>query len=262
MIKTILFATAVAFTAQHCHSEDLSKARSFEVASITPCKPGTPANPGEHANMVQFTAPGGRFRATANSVRYLIEWAYDIQSSQLSGGPDWLSSDRYDIEAKAEGNPTEAEMKLMTQTLLEERFKLKLHHESKTMTAFVVSAGTSASKLTAPKSGETHMLQVAPKMGPDQKPVGFHAVGTRYTLKQLTDTFARLLATPIIDKTGLSGEFDFAFDIALDEQQSNPMDPTVLMGAMRDQLGFQIKSQKTPVDVLVIDNIEKVAAGN
>src|SRR5215471_5391632 len=168
MIKSILFAAVVALTAQHCHSEDLSTARSFEVASITPCKPGTPANPGEHANMVQFTAPGGRFRASANSVRYLIEWAYDIQSSQLIGGPDWLSSDRYDIEAKAEGNPTEAEIKQMTQALLEERFKLKLHHESKTMTAFIVTAGTSGAKLTAPKPGETHMLQVAPKMGPGQ----------------------------------------------------------------------------------------------
>jgi uncharacterized protein (TIGR03435 family) len=262
MIKSILLAAAVALSAQHCHSEDLTKARSFEVASITPCKPGTPANPGEHAGMVQLTAPGGRFRATADSIRYLIEWAYDIQSVQLAGSPDWLGTDHYDIEAKAEGNPTEAEMKLMTQRLLEERFKLKLHHDSKTMTAFVVSPGASGVKLTEPKPGETHMLQVAPKMGPDKRPIGYHAVGTRYTLKQLTDTFARILATPIVDRTGLAGEFDFAFDLNVDEQQPNPMDPNVMIAAMREQLGFQIKSQKTPVDVLVIDNIEKVAAGN
>ena len=81
--------------------------------------------------MVQFTSPGGRYRASATSLTFQLEWAYGIQPSQHSGGPAWMDNDRYDIVAKAEGNPTDEQMKLMVQTLLAERFQLKLHHEMK-----------------------------------------------------------------------------------------------------------------------------------
>src|SRR5215469_8149337 len=100
---------------------------AFEVASIAPCKPGTPEPPGEHAGMVQFTYPGGRFKGDATTLKYLLEWAYGIQPSQHSEGPSWMNTERFDIVAKATGNATDDQMKRMTQALIEERFKLKFH---------------------------------------------------------------------------------------------------------------------------------------
>ena len=102
MTRTITLTALTALALGHCHCQDLAKAPAFEVASITPCKPGTPEPPGEHAGMVQFTSPGGRFRASATTLKYLFEWAYDIQPSQHSSGPSWMGNDRYDVIAKAE----------------------------------------------------------------------------------------------------------------------------------------------------------------
>src|SRR5215472_3476465 len=125
MIKTIAVSALAALLLQHGHCQDLGKSVAFEVASITPCKPGTGENPMLHMGMVQFVSPGGRFNATATPLKYLLEWAYDIQPAQHAGGPAWIDSEYYDIAAKAEGNPGTAEMKRMVQTLLAERFKLK-----------------------------------------------------------------------------------------------------------------------------------------
>ena len=233
---------------------------AFEVASITPCKPGTPEPPGEHAGMVQFTFPGGRFTARATTVKFLLEWAYDIQPSQHAGGPDWLKADRYDIMAKAPGNATDADMKLMARTLLAERFHLQLHRESKVESVVVVGVGKTAPKLFPPKDGEQHSIQITPQMGPDQKPNSFHVVGTRFSLTQLLDTFARQLGSVLINRTGLDGDFDFTIDLTPDESLPNPLDAAHILNAMREQLGLVVKTEKAPVDVIVIDRVEKVSA--
>ncbi len=212
--------------------------------------------------MAQFTSPGGRFRASATTLKFLLEWAYGIQPSQHSGGPSWIHSDRYDIVAKAEGNATDDQIKMMVQTLLADRFKLKLHHERRELPVYVVSVGKTAPRLFPPKDEETHALRFAPQMGPDQKIVSYRVLATRYTLTQLTDVFARRLGSVIVNQTGLNGEFDFTIDLTPDEDRPNHMDPTLLLTAMREQLGLTVKSQKVPVDILVIDSAEKVAAGN
>ena len=212
--------------------------------------------------MAQFTSPGGRFRASATTLKFLLEWAYTIQPSQHSGGPSWIGTDRYDIVAKAEGNATDDQMKLMVQTLLADRFKLKLHHESKELPVYVISVGKTAPKLFPPKDEETHSLRFAPQKGPDQKIVSYRVLATRYTLTQLTDVFARQMGSVIVNQTGLNGEFDFTIDLTPDEGRPNPVDPTLLLTAMREQLGLAVKSQKVPVDILVIDSVEKVVAGN
>jgi uncharacterized protein (TIGR03435 family) len=240
----------------------VSTSLHFEVASVTPCKPGTPENPMLHMGTAQFVYPGGRFTTTATSLRYLLEWAYDIQPSQHSGGPSWIDTDFYDIAAKAEGNPTSAEMKLMLQALLEERFKLKLHPEEKNLSAYVISIGKAPAKITPVKDGETHAMRFAPINGADQKPAGFHVIGTRYSVADLADVFSRALGHVVVDKTGIQGEFDFAVDLVPDDSRPSPMDQTLLLTALREQLGFTVKAQTLPVNVLVIDSAEKVVAGN
>ena len=262
MTRTLILAAILVLTLHHGHCQDLPQSPAFEVASITPCKPGTPAPPGEHAGMVQFTYPGGRFKAEATTVKFLLEWAYGILPSQHSGGPSWIENDRYDIIAKAGGNATDAEMKRMAQALLDERFKLKFHRESREIPVIVVSVGKTAPKLFPPKDEEKHSLRVEPQVGADQKIVSYHVVATRFSLSQLNETFSRQLGRVIVDQTGLQGDFDFTLDLTPDESRPNPLDPTLIITAMREQIGFAVKSQKSPVDFLVIDNVEKVAAGN
>jgi uncharacterized protein (TIGR03435 family) len=257
MTRTLTIATLAAVSLSHMHCQP-----AFEVASITPSKPGTPAPAMEHAGMVQFIYPGGRFSASATTLKFLLEWAYGIQPSQHTGGPSWMDTDRYDIVAKAEGNPTDAQMEQMVRTLLVDRFKLKFHRESKELSAYVMSVGKTAPKLYPPKEGELHSLNVVPRMGVDQKPASYHVIATRFSLTQLSDTFARQLGNIIVNKTGLDGDFDFTLDLTPDDTRPNPLDPTILITAMSEQLGLTLKSQKTPVDILVIDSAEKVAAGN
>jgi len=235
---------------------------AFEAASITPCKPGTPGPPGEHAGMVQFTFPGGRFRANATTLKYLLEWAYDIQTAQHTGGPAWLSSDRYDIEATAGTNASDAQMKRMVQALLEDRFHLKVHRETKEMQAIVLAQGRNAPKISPAKDGEIHAVRFTPQDGSGGKVASYHILCTRFTVAELSDTFARQLGQVIVDQTGLQGDFDFTIDLTPDESRPNPLDPTMLLSALRDQIGLSVKSQKTPVEILVIDGAEKVAAGN
>jgi uncharacterized protein (TIGR03435 family) len=212
----------------------------------------------EHTGMAQFTSPGGEFRASATTLKFLLEWAYEIQPLRHSGGPSWIDTDRYDIVAKAGDNATDDQMKLMVQTLLADRFKLKLHHESKELPVYFVSVGKTAPRLFPAKDEEAHSLRVAPQMGADQKIVSYRVLGTRYTLTQLTDLFARRMGSVVVNQTGLNGEFDFSIDLTPDESRRHGFDPTILITAMREQLGLTLTSQKVPVDILVIDGAEKV----
>jgi uncharacterized protein (TIGR03435 family) len=262
MTRALTVAALLVFSINRGYSQDAARTPAFEVASIEPCKPGTPEPPGEHMGMVQFTSPGGRFRATATSLKFLMEWSWGIQPGQHSPGPSWMENDRYDIVAKAPGNPSDEEMKLMVRTLLADRFRLKVHRENKQMAAYVISVGKTAPRLETPKDSEVHSIKVLPQKDQDQKTVSWHVVATRYTLAQLTDTFARQLGRPIVNETGLDGEYDFTLDMTPDENTPNPLDPTLIMDAMRRQLGLTMKTQDTAVDYFVIDNAEKVASGN
>jgi uncharacterized protein (TIGR03435 family) len=259
---TRTFACALILWVGQCHCQQPSNAPAFEVAAVTPCSPGTPEPPGEHNGMVRFTSPGGRFNARATSVKFLFEWAYDILPSQHSSGPAWMENDRYDIVAKAPGNATDDEMKLMTRALLADRFHLKIHHETRDAPVLILAPGKSAPKLFPPKEGEQHSLKIIPQMSDDQKIVSYRVVATRFSFAQLNQTFARQLERVIVNETGLEGDFNFTLDFTPDENRPNPLDPSLVISAMRDQLGLTLKTQKGPVDFLVIDGVEKATAGN
>jgi len=237
-------------------------APAFEVASITPCEPGTPEPAGQSGGMVRFVFPGGRFQANAVTVQFLFEWAYGIQPFQHSGGPSWFNSDRYDVIAKAGGSATEPRIKLMLRALLSERFRLQFHRESKSLPAYVISLGKAAPKLSVPKDDETYSLQITPRTDPDTRMVSYHVVATRYSLAQLTDIFARQLGRVIVNNTGFDGDLDFTLDLSPDENRPNPLDPSIIITALREQLGLAVKAQNASVEFLVIDYAEKVAAGN
>ncbi len=261
MTRTVTLASLLIFSIHHLHCEEIGKAPAFEVASITPCKPDAPEPPMEHAGLAQFTFPGGRFSANCTTLKFLLEWAYGIQPAQHSDGPGWMGTDRYSVVAKAEGNPSDGQIKLMMRTLLDERFALKLRHESRELTAFVLSVGKTPPRLAPTKPDETRVVRVDPQTGADQRVV-YRVILTRFSLAELCDTFGRQLGRVMVDRTGVGGDFDFALDLAPDESHATPIDPSLLIGALREQVGLIVKSEKTPVDFLVIEGVEKVVAGN
>jgi uncharacterized protein (TIGR03435 family) len=262
MKSILMLATLLALSFDRGHCQEIAKTPAFEVASITPCKPGTPQPPGQGDAMVRMVFPGGRFQVQAADLKFLMEWAYNIIPEQHSGGPSWMDDQRYDIVAKTEGDRTDAEMKLMLRALLAERFKLKFHTEKREMSIVAVSLGKGEPKLFPPKDGETHSLRVIPNMDPDHKRGSYRIVATRFAIDQLNDQFARALGRVIVNQTGLEGDFDFTLDFSFDEERPNPLDPSNIINALRDQLGLTVKSQKGLADFYVIDSAEKVQAGN
>src|SRR5438270_11632939 len=118
----------------------------FEVASI---KPNTSGN-----GLVMIRPPvGGRFTATNATLNMLIGIAYKVRPNQISGGPGWAGSERYDIVAKADGNPTQDQFALMVRALLEERFQLVTHKETKELPIYALLIAKNGPKLPNPKEG-------------------------------------------------------------------------------------------------------------
>jgi uncharacterized protein (TIGR03435 family) len=262
MIRTLSVAAVLCLWTGYGRGQTQADAPKFEVAAIKLCEPGTPEPPGQRMGMVRYTYTGGRFEAKATTAEFLLEWAYDLLPSQHSRGPAWMQNERFDVIAKASGNASDDQMKLMTQALLAERFKLKFHRERREGPVLLVTLGKTAPKLFPPKEGETHSLRIIPQNGPDEKVASYHVVATRFSFAQLNQTFARQLERVIVNETGLDGDYDFTLDFTPDENRPNPLDPSLVVSAMRDQLGLNIKAQKGQVDYLVIDGVERGFEGN
>jgi uncharacterized protein (TIGR03435 family) len=228
------------------------------------------------------TEPGGRFIATNIPLQFLIENAYRIKDFQLSGAPPWLKSERYDIEAKAEGNLTFDAMLPMLQTLLEDRLQLKFHRETKELPIYA---------LTIAKAGKLHEAEgecgprpatPPPLPEPGKLPTppcgGFFIVpgrlsGQKVAIGQLIDALSRFTNRVVLDKTGLSGKYDINLEYTPDQGQLQPppgppppgmpplpaIDPNgpSLFTVLQEQLGLKLESQKGPVEIMVIDHVER-----
>jgi uncharacterized protein (TIGR03435 family) len=248
--------------------------QGFDVASVRP------AASADGRALLQATP--GRLAMTNLAPRRLILNAYDIQDYQLVGGPGWIDSDRYDIQAKAEGNPTVRQMEgPMLQVLLEERFKLLSHRETRQLAVYKLSVGKSGAKLRASQEGScTPYFADAPppttKPG-EPRPIfcgfqftarqGLHGKGVTMAelAKTLSRTYVSMLGRNVIDGTGLTGAFDIDLTWATDSAGApagaidNAPDlagPSIFT-ALQEQLGLKLESTKGPVEVLVIDHIEK-----
>jgi len=245
---------------------------SFEVASIKP------SSGDMHRTMVGIQ-PGGRFNASGVTTKLLIQQAYGIKDFQITGGPGWIGSDRYDISAKPEGPANQDQLKLMLQSLLEDRFQLKMHPETKEMPVYALVVAKDGPKLKevnepAPDSVETGGRgnpggrggrQGLMRMGRGQ--LSGQAVGLDMLVTQLSN----ILGRAVIDKTGLKGKYDLTLEWAPDESQGmmfrgGPPDagatspdtagPSIFT-ALQEQLGLRLESQKGAVQIFVVDRVEK-----
>jgi uncharacterized protein (TIGR03435 family) len=255
---------------------------SFEVASVKP-------NTGSSHLVHLQPSPGGRFNAENITLRFLMQYAYDVQDFQISGGPGWVNTDRYDIAAKAEGSPSGNQMMgPMLRTLLEDRFKLVLHRETRQLPVFALTALKSGPKLKPSKDGSCtpwspYSLNTAssPFPAPGEKPptfCGFRGFGIQdanqtldmpgSSVEELTASLAMALRRSVIDKTGLAGKFDFHLTWTLEAPAVPARAPDLssdapgssLSTSLQEQLGLKLESVKGPVEVLVLDHVEKPGA--
>ncbi len=244
----------------------------FEVASV---KPNTA---GMHMVRIGFM-PGGRFNAEGATLRMLVRLAYDVKDSQISGGPGWLATDAFDIQAKApEGKADFATMKLMLQSLLTDRFHLTFHRESKEAPIYELNVAKAGSKLTPSASGSC--IQPGPGgptagFRPGEKPpcgairMGLGLLdGSGVTMDRFLSALSEATGRPVVDKTGLTGAFDIHLTYTPDQpiaaiQQQHPDAPSVdpggpsVLTAVQEQLGLRLDSAKGPVESLIVDRVEK-----
>jgi len=197
--------------------------------------------------------PGGRLEAVS-WISQLLQIAYGVEDYQVVGGPGWFTSDRYDIQAKAE-NPDagKSEMLLMLQSLLADRFKLKLHTETRDFPGFNLVLDKGGPKLRPLKEGE------ASQCGP-----GNSYVCGITTVADLANSLHHILRQPVFDKTDVEGRFDILLDFdtftASGRTPPPDYDKPSLSQALRDQLGLRLEAQKAALPVLVIDSVERPAA--
>jgi len=187
-----------------------------------------------------------------------IRWAYNVLDVQVSG-PDWLNSTRFDILAKAGGPAKEPEMQRMMQTLLADRFKLELHRQTKEVNAMV---------LIVAKGG--HKLKEVEQEGSPSFSTGkLNLTGKGATVAQLISFLSREIRLPIIDQTGLTGRYDYFMDInayitdEMRNQAGPPVEaPSIIANALQGQLGLKVEAKKMPLEVVVIDKMEKTPTDN
>jgi uncharacterized protein (TIGR03435 family) len=199
--------------------------------------------------------------------------AYGVQFSQLAGAPDWLSSEIWSVDARAEGNPARDELMLMLQSLLEERFHLKVHHESREMPVYALTVARKGAKLPAPKEGACttpvpgRPEPAAPPCGRvriSMSPEGILMEGGSAGMPELARVLAIPLGRPVVDRTALSGAYDIDLQFSADDPggASPPADDTNsgIFTAIQEELGLRLAPAKAPVDILVIDHIDRPTA--
>lgn len=234
-----------------------SATKAFEAATVKP----TPPDSREPLD-IRFS-PGGRLTVTNQPLRSIVTFAYGVQAWQISGAPGWLETDRYDISAKAEGDPGRDEMLAMFRSLIEDRFRMKLHRETKEGSIYELTVGKGGPKFQKAaelKEGERANVYTYRTGAPTAPAISLSRAGRSATMAMLASILQGALKRPVIDKTNLDGVFDFRVEYAADDSHLDEF-PS-LFTALQDQLGLKLESTKGPVETLVIDHVERAPADN
>jgi uncharacterized protein (TIGR03435 family) len=236
---------------------------SFDVATIKPNDSGA-------TSMQGLTVNGRNFATRASSLNDLISFAYDVQAKQIVGTPEWTDKDRYDIAAVPveEGVPSPEQLKVMIRKLLADRFKLTFHHDQRELSAYVLTVGAGGQKLTPTASSGP-----LPGIGLRPKPEGVMLIVNNATIPVFTGFLQSLvLDRPVVDRTDLKNKFDFTVTFTPNDSEFNGHPPPQpqhtdateaapdLIQAFQQQLGLKLTAEKTSVDVLAIDHVEKPSA--
>lgn len=228
---------------------------SFEVATIKPSAPD--------ARGKGFGGPPGRFLTRNTTLDDLIMYAYGVHTKQIASGPDWLETAKFDIEAKPDtpGQASDKQNRLMMRKLLVSRFGLKFHEEKRELSAFVLTVAKGGPKLEKSEDDPGTPITFA-----------FRNLGNlifrNITMPDFASWMQTVLDRPVVDHTKLEGRFQGTLKWNPDETQfaifgppphpSTEADaPPELYKAIQEQIGLKLDAEKTPVDVMVLDHVEK-----
>lgn len=231
-------------------------AQTFDVAAIKPSAPGG------RGGIVRQMPGGQRYVANNVPLKLIMTVAYSVTDRQISGGPDWVATDPFDIEAKSARQHSSEELHDMLARLIEERFKLKIRHESKQLPVYELVIDKGGAKVTEHDAKDLDH--------PPMSPTAQGMKGTNMTMNYFAFVLSRNLDRNVIDKTGLSAHYDIELAYAResgvrlvrpDGGAAPPSDsdgPTIFT-ALKEQLGLKLVPAKGPVDFLVIEHVEKPA---
>lgn len=220
---------------------------TFNLASIKPN-----VDPNFRPRMQSL--PGGRFEATA-TLEALVQHAYRVDRLQVSGARGWIASERFDIDAKAEGAPQklpEEQFDRMLQALLAERFGLKIHKDSQEMPVYALTVGPKGTKLT-PRTAESH-----PRQPPPGKPVLM-----ALSLWGLSRALSSLTGRLVMDETKLTGDYDIVIEYSVEGGTAGASQDAIasaIVDAVQEQLGLKLTAKRAMVETIVIDHAERPTA--
>ena len=232
----------------------------FAVATIKPSRPDAPR--GGYGIRAQVVT------TTNVTVSWMIKLAYNVHADQISGAPSWVDSERYDTVGRTEtpGEPSRDQMKLMIQKLLIDRFQLKFHTEKKELPVYAMVVAKGGPKLTVSAADPSAF----PGIGFGREPGVISLVGRNTGLNGVANGLqSNILDKPVVDRTGLTGRYDFQLRFTPDAIQlanfsglepPNAADlnaPPDIFTAFEQQLGLKLQGTKAVVDVMVIDRIER-----
>jgi uncharacterized protein (TIGR03435 family) len=249
---TPAFAAAglVAFLSGTAFGQASTARPAFEVASVKPNKSGE-----RRSGMRPYPE---RLTATNSTLKQLILYAYHLQGYQVAG-PGWIGTERYDVAAKAETSTSTEQLRLMLQTLLAGRFKLQFHREKKELPVYWLVAAKNGPKLSHDES----LLDKGPPTQP-----GLMFMAQRSNLEDFAAALTRFVGRPVLDRTGISGQFVFYLDwtaaptagadiATADAAGPPPAANASFVTALHEKFGLKLEAGKAPIEMLVIDNAEK-----
>jgi uncharacterized protein (TIGR03435 family) len=214
-----------------------------------------------------FTVRGRQVLTVNTTLNDLIVFAYDLHHKQIAGGPDWAESQKFDVtgQPQAPGIPNITQLRGMIRLLLTERFKLSFHRDKREMPVYAIVVGPNGHKLTKNDNNPNGLPGML-----------FRGLGNLPVTNATIADFAGVMQSavmdrPVVDKTGLTGRWDFVIRWTPDESQfgglgvrvppptDDPNAPPGIFTAFTDQLGLKLDPTRAPVDVIVIDKVERVS---
>jgi len=285
-VAVAVIAAPIAFgllhaTPSRAQSQDENAAANSSAtasATITASELNTPTYAGSKTHMTRMMIGPKGFDARNVTLRALIQEAYQVQANQVIGGPDWLDTAAFDVDVKTgNSNASDADpgklmaehvalIRSMLQALLADRAKLALHPATKDLETYSLMVADNGPKLQPAPAGESDepKEQGAMHMGRQQMRMQIggnqvYGIGAQgMPLDDFAQQISRQLGTPVVNKTGLNGRYDFNLHWSDGKGSSNASEPS-LIDAVQEQLGLKLEPQKAPMQVLVIDHIQNPA---
>lgn len=252
--RLLQIVAAAAIIAAGAQSQTEANRPAFEVASVRSGKPGAPFG-------LPKAMPGGQSYVAMNSpLMVMLMTTYRITDHQILGAPNWMIYEPWDVNAKAEHSSTLEQLQEMFQTLLADRFKLRFHRETKETPAYVLSVEKSGAKLKLSDSKDPSDAPINPGDLPGER------VGTGVSMSYLCWYFSFTFDVPLVNQTGLDGNYDFTLKLPQPQETAAPAPASAdapdrrnvdLIAALREQLGLKLEYREAPVEVFVVDHVER-----